>query len=120
MPLNEEEQRILQEIEKTFYENDPAFADRVRSETVYKHAGRNLKWAALAFILGLAFTVLTFTTSVVLGGVGFLVMLGSSVVFEKNLRRVGRASLHDLSEKQGKGQGFKSMGKRLRGEDPKA
>ncbi|KJE77383.1 DUF3040 domain-containing protein [Ferrimicrobium acidiphilum] len=117
MPLNEDEQRILQEIEKTFYENDPEFADRVRSETVYKHSGRNLKWATLGFVVGLAFTILTFTISVVLGAFGFLIMLGSAVYFERNLRRVGRASLQDLSTRQFKQGGFKSMGKKLRGDD---
>ncbi|NNN10466.1 MAG: DUF3040 domain-containing protein [Acidimicrobiaceae bacterium] len=97
MPLSEEEQRILQEIEKTFYDHDPAFADRVRSETVYRHAGRNLKWAGVIFVLGLIFTVGTFTTSVWLGIFGFLVMLGSAVYFEENLRKMGRAGWQDLS-----------------------
>ncbi len=97
MPLSEEEQRILQEIEKTFYDHDPAFADRVRSETVYRHAGRNLKWAGVIFVLGLIFTVGTFTTSVWLGVFGFLVMLGSAVYFEENLRKMGRAGWQDLS-----------------------
>ncbi len=97
MPLSEEEQRILQEIEKTFYDHDPAFADRVRSETVYRHAGRNLKWAGVIFVLGLIFTVGTFTTSVWLGIFGFLVMLGSAVYFEENLRKMGRVGWQDLS-----------------------
>ncbi len=97
MPLSEEEQRILQEIEKTFYDHDPAFADRVRSETVYRHAGRNLKWAGVIFVLGLIFTVGTFTTSVWLGIFGFLVMLGSAVYFEENLRKMGRAGWQDIS-----------------------
>lgn len=112
MPLNEEEQRILQEIEKTFYENDPEFADRVRSETVYKHAGRNLKWAALGFVVGLVITVATFTVSTILGGFGFLVMLASAFFFERNLRRVGRASLRDLSKRGGLGP----MGRRFGGD----
>jgi len=87
------------------------------SETVYKHSGRNLKWATLGFVVGLAFTILTFTISVVLGAFGFLIMLGSAVYFERNLRRVGRASLQDLSTRQFKQGGFKSMGKKLRGDD---
>lgn len=104
MPLSEEEHRILQEIEKNFYENDPEFATRVKSETVYKHAGRNLKWSLLGFILGLAALILTFTSSVVLGSLGFLVMLISAVVFEQNLRRMGKAGWSELSgSTQGKG-----------------
>ena len=81
MPLSEEEHRILQEIEKNFYENDPEFATRVKSETVYRHAGRNIKWALLGFVVGLAMLILTFTTSVILGSFAFLIMLGSAVFF---------------------------------------
>jgi hypothetical protein len=118
MALNEEEQRILQEIERSFYESDPAFADRVRSETVYRHAGRNLKWAIITFVLGLAFTVATFTASVVLGAIGFLVMLGSAYAFERNLRRIGRASLSDMA--RGARGPFRSFPRRMRGPDEAA
>ncbi len=97
MPLSEDEQRILHEMEQTLYEHDPAFADRVRSKTVYRHAGRYCKWAALGFVGGLVLLVLSFSTSLVAGFMGFLVMLGSAVVFERNFRRVGRAGWADLT-----------------------
>lgn len=104
MPLSEEEHRILQEIEKNFYENDPEFATRVKSETVYRHAGRNIKWALLGFVAGLAMLILTFTSSVLFGFIGFLIMLGSAVIFEQNLRRMGKAGWNDISTSvQGKG-----------------
>ena len=104
MPLSEEEHRILQEIEKNFYENDPEFATRVKSETVYRHAGRNIKWALLGFVAGLAMLILTFTTSVILGSLVFLIMLGSAVFFEQNLRRLGKAGWNEISTSaQGKG-----------------
>ena len=54
MPLSEDEQRILQEIEQQLYASDPQLARDVSSTTIYRHAGRNLKWAALGFVLGLA------------------------------------------------------------------
>lgn len=97
MPLSEHEQRILHEIEKTFYEHDRDFADRIRTETVYRHAGRNCKWAVAGFAAGLALLIATFSTSLVLGGAGFLVMLVSSMYFERNLRRMGRAGWQDIS-----------------------
>lgn len=98
VPLSDHEQRILQEIERTFYERDPDFAHRVRSETVYRHAGRNCKWSALAFVGGLALLVTTFSMSAFLGTLGFVVMFISAVIFEQNLRRLGRAGLADLSQ----------------------
>ena len=47
MPLSEHEQRILAELEESLVRQDPEFAERVRSETVYRHAGRYCKWAAV-------------------------------------------------------------------------
>src|SRR5882762_5287803 len=47
MPLSEDEQRILQEIEAQFYANDPQLAQQVSETTLYRHASRNIKWAAL-------------------------------------------------------------------------
>ncbi|MEA2825567.1 MAG: hypothetical protein QOG43_6 [Actinomycetota bacterium] len=91
MPLNEDEQRILSEIEQQFYESDPAFARGVGQTTLYRHAGRNLKWAGLGFFLGFAVLVWAFATSLVLGFVGFLVMLFCAFVFERNLRKMGKA-----------------------------
>ena len=101
MPLSEDEQRILQEIERSFYDNDPAFAREVSSKTLYRHAGRNLKWAALGFVAGLAVLVVSFAQSLILGFLGFLVMLGSAFVFERNARKMGKAGLQSVSQRTG-------------------
>jgi hypothetical protein len=97
VPLSEHEQRILAELEESLVREDPRFAERVRSKTVYRHAGRQCKWAALGFLAGLAVLVAFYSQSVVLGLVGVALMFGSAVVFERNLRRLGRASWHDLT-----------------------
>lgn len=98
MPLSEDEQRILSEIEQQFYEQDPAFARQVSSTTVYSHGRRNLKWAAVGFVAGLAVMVTSFASSLLLGVAGFALMLASAVVFERNLRRLGKAGLTSLSQ----------------------
>jgi hypothetical protein len=98
VPLSEDEQRILHEIEQQFYESDPAFAREVAKTTVYRHAGRNLKWAALGFFLGFALLIASFTYNQILGFGGFLVMLGCAFVFERNLRKMGRAGWKQVSE----------------------
>jgi hypothetical protein len=95
VPLSEDEQRILQEIEQQLYASDPQLVREVSATTVYRHAGRNLKWAALGFILGMILMIVTFDESVVLGGAGFFVMLASAVLVERNLRRMGRAGWRD-------------------------
>ena len=93
MPLSEHEQRVLQELEQALYQEDPAFADRVRQENVYRYAGRYLKWSILGFVVGLAVMLVFFTTSVFLGFLGVLIMFASLVSFWTNLRRMGKAGL---------------------------
>ncbi len=90
MPLSEHEQRILHELEQSLYQEDPAFAERVRSETVYRHAGRYCIWSALVFVAALVFMFFTFSRSVVLGFVGVVVMFLSGVVFANNAAPNGK------------------------------
>jgi hypothetical protein len=97
VPLSEHEQRVLQELEQALYRHDPAFAARVRSENVYRYAGRFLKWSIAGFVAGLVIMLVFFTTSVVLGFLGVLVMFTSLVLFWTNLRRMGKAGWEDLS-----------------------
>ena len=100
MPLSEEEQRVLNEMEQTLYRHDPAFAARVKSESVYRYAGRFIRWSVVGFILGLVIMILWFTTSIFLGLLGVAIMFASLVVFSTNLRTGGQGRLaghHPLS-----------------------
>ena len=118
MPLSEDEQRILQEIEQQFYEHDPALAGEIGSTTLYKHAGRNLKWSALGFVAGLVLLILSFASNLLLGFGGFLVMLGSAFVFERNLRKMGRAGWQQVTESMRAGglrEYLGDAGRRFRG-----
>ncbi len=124
MPLSEDEQRILHEIEQQFYESDPAFAREVGKTTLYRHAGRNLKWATLGFICGFVLLLVAFASSLILGFVGFLVMLGSAVIFERNLRKMGRAGWRQVSDtmkthnlRESMGDAGKRIRKRFKRED---
>jgi hypothetical protein len=101
VPLSEDEERILHEIEQQLHATDPELVREVTSTTLYRHAGRNLKWAALGVVGGLVFMFITFTTSPVLGGIGFLVMLGSALAFERNLRKMGKAGWRQWTQSVG-------------------
>ena len=103
MPLSEEEQRILQEIERSLSSDDPAFAERVRSHTVYRQAGRNCKWGAVGFIAGLVLLIVSFASSILLGSLGFFIMLGSTLFFTHNLRLMGKAGINDAKKALGAG-----------------
>ena len=97
MPLSEDEQRILSEIEANLYETDPELAEEVRSTTVFRHGFRNLRRSVLGFIAGIVFMIFTLSTSFWLSFVGFLIMLASAMFFERNARLVGKAGLQQIS-----------------------
>ncbi|HEU0171333.1 MAG TPA: DUF3040 domain-containing protein [Acidimicrobiales bacterium] len=97
MPLSEDEERILQEIAQRFYEDDPTFAREVSETTLYRHTVRRMKWSVVGLVAGAAFLVFTLSTSFWLSFAGFLLMLVSALVFERNLRKLGRAGLEQLT-----------------------
>jgi ammonia channel protein AmtB len=102
MPLSDEEQKILREIEAQLSASDPALVEHAKT-TVYKHAGRNVKWAALGFVAGLVLIVCTFASSLFAAFAGFLVMLACLFVIERNARKLGKAGLRDLTGWRGEG-----------------
>ncbi len=108
MPLSEDEQRILGEIEQQLYESDPALAREVGSTTVYSHASRNLRWAVFGFVVGLAVMIMTLAMSFWLAFVGFAIMLAAALYFEQNARKLGRAGLEQLSQSMRTG-GLRNM-----------
>jgi hypothetical protein len=98
VPLSEDEERILQEIAQRFYEDDPSFAREVSETTLYRHTVRRMKWSVVGFLVGAVFLVASLSTSYLLSFAGFLVMLLCALVFERNLRKLGRAGLDQLTK----------------------
>lgn len=100
VPLSEDEQRILQQIEQQFYESDPDFAGELGTHTLYVHHLRRMKWAGFTFLLGVIVLVgsLWFESTFLVAFLGFVVMLGSALWFEHNLRKLGRAGMAQLSD----------------------
>jgi hypothetical protein len=98
VPLSEDEERILQEIAQQFYESDPAFAREVGSTTLYTLALRNLKWATLGFVVGLVLLIATLSVSPIAAFGGFVFLLASALVFERNARRLGKAGLEQVTK----------------------
>jgi hypothetical protein len=107
MPLSEDEQRILQEIEAQFYATDPQLAQQVSETTLYRHAARNIKWAVIGFVAGFAVLLFSFASSLLLGFLGFLAMLACAFIVERNVRKMGRAGLESLTSSM-KGNRLKS------------
>jgi hypothetical protein len=97
MPLSEDEQRILNQIEQQFYESDPAFAQQVSRNTLYRHAFNRVKWGILGLILGLAFLIATLQVHVLLSLLGFAIMLMSAFVIERNARAMGKVGMEHVT-----------------------
>lgn len=97
MPLSEDEQRILSEIEDHLYESDPELAREVSQTTIYTHAFRNLKWATAGFVLGTIVMVALLSTSFIFSFVGVLIMLLSLLWFFDNAHKLGRAGLEQMT-----------------------
>ncbi|MGA8295512.1 MAG: DUF3040 domain-containing protein [Acidimicrobiales bacterium] len=116
MPLSEEEQRILHEMEQKLYEHDPGFRGRVESRARHSIAGRPMRWSVLMFLIGFAVLLVAFRSSIVIGTFGFLVMLFAALMFERSARQsFGRQeSARRPGRPSGFGEEFALIGRRLR------
>ena len=119
MPLSEDEQRILQQIEQQFYEQDPDLAGEMGRHSVYSHHLRLMKWAAALCVTGLVvlLAALAFEHSFVFAVGGFAVMLAAALWFERSLRKLGRAGMQQLTQSlrdRGFGDGLRGASERAR------
>ena len=117
MPLNENEERILAEIERQFHASDPESAKRIGSTTLQRYLARNCKWAAVGFVAGLVILLAAFASSWILGIFGFLVMVASAVVLIQNLHKMSRLGLEQVSRSMGArnlNQAVEDFSRRLR------
>jgi hypothetical protein len=101
MPLNEHEQKILDEIERQLYEDDPKLAELVRKAV---RSGRD-KWkmrlAAVLFIVGGVLMFASFTRSWAIAGVGFLIMVASAgwVAVTARANRTPTSGVNDVIDR---------------------
>lgn len=93
MPLSEHEQRLLDQIERALYQEDPKFASTVRSTDLRTHMKRRLRRAALVLVLGFGLLLGGVVAKVTAIGIaGFVVMLGALVLALSSWKRLGGAT----------------------------
>lgn len=81
MPLSDREQRILEEIEKNLYQEDPSFARDVRRRSPRMDEVRRAKLGVFIFLCGFALLIGFFVSrSVLIGVVAFGAMVGGIVL----------------------------------------
>ena len=124
MPLSDDEQRILHQIEKEFYDSDPEFAREVSETTLYRHALRNIKWDVIVGVIGLVGVIAALQIHFGLAFAAFLVIFVCAVGIERNLRKMGKAGLRKVTGQVRSGQIKANMGgfsermrNRMRGDD---
>jgi hypothetical protein len=98
VPLSEDEQRILSQIEQQLYETDPSLARGIADTTVYSDAYRHLKHGILGFVAGLVVMVGTLHLGARFAALGVIIMFVSALSIVANGRRMGKAGIDQLAE----------------------
>ncbi|NYI07088.1 DUF3040 domain-containing protein [Allostreptomyces psammosilenae] len=113
MPLSEHEQRMLEQMERALYAEDPKFASALDGSGLRTYTRRRVYQAIAGFVLGI---VLLMTGMVVqsvwwISVVGFLIMLGCALLAVTGWRRgpsgegEGEAGGGARSGRPGRGRG---------------
>ncbi|MET8979776.1 DUF3040 domain-containing protein [Streptomyces sp. NPDC004539] len=81
MPLSEHEQRMLEQMERALYAEDPKFATALEGSGLRTYTRRRVYQAIAGFLVGIALLMAGMVAQQVwLSVVGFLVMLGCAVL----------------------------------------
>lgn len=81
MPLSDHEQKILEEIEKSLYQEDPKFARDVKRRSPQMGERRRVKLGAVLFFVGFGILIGFFITSnIIIGVLAFGTMVGGIVL----------------------------------------
>jgi hypothetical protein len=93
VPLSEHEQRLLDQIERALYAEDPKFASTVRSTDLRSHLRRRIKRMAVLLVLGLVLFVggIVLEPAVGVAGVALMVLAGTFMA-RSWLKLSGRSS----------------------------
>jgi Protein of unknown function (DUF3040). len=100
MPLSEHEQKILEEIERRLAEDDPKLVEQVGRSDLYSHLASRIRRAGVAFVAGFIM-LLFFPISVLLAGLGFVVMVLAGAAIYRYVGQLGRDQLRDLQRNGG-------------------
>jgi len=101
MALDDNEQKILAEIERQFYEEDPELARAVRQ--ISKPSRIGVRLAMLGVVAGLAIVIAFFASSTWIAFVGFALLVGSAAALVTGLK--SRAWRSSDAERQGEEPG---------------
>ncbi|MDQ3761744.1 MAG: DUF3040 domain-containing protein [Actinomycetota bacterium] len=119
MPLSEHEQRLLDQIERALYAEDPKFASNVRGARMRSLSHRRLIQGVALFVLGLLLLVAGVVLPIrpvgipVISVLGFLVMFAGAVIATFSRRAVGEGRRAASLDRSPSGGGRSTLAQRM-------
>ncbi|TJZ50963.1 DUF3040 domain-containing protein [Streptomyces piniterrae] len=115
MPLSEHEQRMLEQMERALYAEDPKFATALEGSGLRTYTRRRVYQAVAGFLVGIALLMAGMVWQQIwISVVGFLVMLGCAVLAVTGWRKAPKAG-----EQAGAGAGGAAGGPARRQAKPR-
>ncbi|NLU74560.1 DUF3040 domain-containing protein [Streptomyces sp. HNM0575] len=107
MPLSEHEQRMLEQMERALYAEDPKFATALEGSELRRYTRRRVYQAVAGFLVGITLLMAGMVAKQIwISVVGFLVMLGCAVLAVTGWRKAPKKG----EQQQGQGSGQQSGG----------
>jgi hypothetical protein len=89
VPLSEHEQRLLEQMERALYAEDPKFVSSLRGTDLRSHYRRRAVQSAVGFLLGVVLLMTGVVSTIWIVGVfGFVLMLASALFAVSSWRKV--------------------------------
>lgn len=93
MPLSEHEQRMLEQMERALYAEDPKFATALEGSELRQYTRKRVYQAIAGFLVGIALLMagMVMPEYIWISVVGFLVMLGCAVLAVTSWRKAPKS-----------------------------
>lgn len=96
MPLSDDEEKILAQIEAGIRKTDPNLAAQVETSTVYKYSGKKIALSIAGIVALLAVIIFTFSTEIwPVAFVAFCLMVLIGISLVEHMVKIGKASVDD-------------------------
>ncbi len=93
MPLSEHEQRLLEQMERALYAEDPKFASSLRGKDPRSNFRRRVLLAGVGFVVGIVLLMTGLVASVIVVSIiGFVFMLAAAFIAVTGYRAVTTAA----------------------------
>ncbi|MFC9928909.1 DUF3040 domain-containing protein [Streptomyces sp. NPDC127190] len=114
MPLSEHEQRMLEQMERALYAEDPKFASALEGSGLRTYTRRRVYQAVAGFLVGIALLMTGMVMQLIwVSVVGFLVMLGCAVLAVTGWRKAPKPGEHPVGAVRRQARPKRSMMDRI-------